>query len=135
MNRNERQTKLYEQYYFKCQCLKCLNHLDNNIDYSVVKNLDKQMDETITNENDWHKCYSIGMQSIAFYNQIYGDFHPDLTVQLMRVLKLKVLITDKLDEREVIQLIKRTENCIKITHGFDHNLYKIFREAIGLSAH
>lgn len=131
MNRTDRQLKLYEQYYFSCNCVKCETLSDYDIDYELLKHLDKQLDDMINNEGDWCQSFSIGMQSIPLYNQIYGDFHPDFTVQLMRVLKLKVLISHNLDEKNTIQLIKKTQNCIKITHGFEHSLYKIFREVIG----
>ena len=133
-SRQERREKLRQQYYFDCHCFKCSLNSDELIDYSLVKSLDKQMDELITNQSDWQKCYSIGMQSISLYNQIYGDFHPDLTVQLMRVLKVKALIVEKenVGQNEFKDLIIRTQMAIKITHGFGHKIYQLFLDMIGI---
>lgn len=128
----DRRTRLREQYYFDCNCVKCSTNSDINIDYSLVKRLDKEFDELIENKNDWNKCYSIGLQTIPLYKQIYGDFHPDLTVQLMRILKVKYVIIDDFSDRNVIELIEKIRDSIKISHGFEHKLFYIFKQTIGL---
>jgi SET and MYND domain-containing protein len=89
MDRNERKTKLREKYYFECNCIKCSTHSDSNIDYKLVKTLEKRFGELSEEESDWNKCYEIGMKKISLFHQIYGDFHPIITVQYIRVLKAK----------------------------------------------
>ena len=132
MNREDRQIRLSEQYYFDCECLKCVSDSDSDIDYELLKQLNQEFDELVSNQDNWQKCYEVGMQSIPLYHQVYGHFHPDLTVQLLRVLKVNALIAQSLDDQNILSLIRKTRNSIKITHGNTHRVNDIFNEALGL---
>ena len=130
MNRNTRHEKLMEQYYFECKCLKCETNSDAEIDYAKVKDFDQQFDKLISDGNDWYQAYHVGIDTVPLYKLIYGDFHPDLTVQLIRIVKVVLLIDDIIDRNEIISLITKSEKSLRITHGINHSLYKMFKNQI-----
>lgn len=130
MNRNIRHEKLMEQYYFECKCLKCETNSDAEIDYAKVKDFDQQFDKLISDGNDWYQAYHVGIDTVPLYKLIYGDFHPDLTVQLIRIVKVVLLIDDIIDRNEIISLITKSEKSLRITHGINHSLYKMFKNQI-----
>lgn len=132
LNKEQRQSRLSEQYYFDCNCSKCANDSDSHIDYELLKQLNEEFDQLVSEQFNWQKCYEIGKKTIPLYHEIYGPFHPDLTVQLLRVLKVNALVAPSLDDPNIVAVIKKTRNSIKITHGLGHRLNDVFNEAIGL---
>jgi len=129
-NKDKRQTQLRRQYYFDCKCEKCESISDANIDFSLVKRLDVELDELIANGNDWHQAYSIGVKSIPVYHQIYGDYHPDISVQLMRVVKIGVLIQEDVDRNQLMDLFLHLQKSLSITHGPKHQLTTFLHDII-----
>lgn len=89
------------------------------------------MDNNISDEQNWSRAYQIGLGTLEMLEKIYEFVHPDLTLQLVRILKLRVLICGDLDN-EAIQLASRTDRAIKLTHGCNHDLYKLYREMLNL---
>ncbi|KAJ6222537.1 hypothetical protein RDWZM_001082 [Blomia tropicalis] len=125
-----RQEKLLTGYYFNCKCQRCSNeNPSDSIDCNQVIKLNNQMDEYVYSKSNWVKAYQIGLETMPLYEKIYGDYHPDLTVQLVRILKLRLYISSDLDN-EAIQLISRVRKHISITHGYNNELFKMFQEII-----
>ncbi|XP_054154934.1 histone-lysine N-methyltransferase SMYD3-like [Oppia nitens] len=146
MSATERRRKLREQYYFDCNCCQCLSSLASLTSTSsspitdpqqqqqqqqlidnalAIKQLDQEFDRLIDSKNDWQKCMQIGLETLPLYRQCYGDYHPDLTVQLVRVLKVMLLVVNN-NNTMILDMIKTVRNAIEITHGLHNNLFNIF---------
>ena len=89
------------------------------------------MDQCIDQESEWMKALTLGQQTLDLFEQVYGAYHPDLTVQLVRLTKLRLLICGDLDN-EALQLVNKTAKHIGVTHGHNHQLFKIYRSALQL---
>lgn len=85
------------------------------------------MDQYIDNEGKWDKAFVLCQQSIDLYRQVYGDYHPDLTVQLVRLAKLR--LCHDLDN-DGIALVSQAGRHIQITHGSNHELFRVYRDLI-----
>ena len=120
-----RHESLRKQYYFDCHCIW------QDFDHELLKKLNTDMDSYIDQESEWMKAYTLCQQTIDLYHQVYGHYHPDLTVQLVRLCKLRIWVSPDLDN-EALELIKKTGAHIAVTHGHNHDLFKVFRKAINL---
>lgn len=89
------------------------------------------MDDCIENHSErWARAYQLGMESLPYFQRIYNPHHPDLTVQLVRIAKLRLLISSDLDN-EGLQLVHMARKHLNITHGCNHELHKVFQHALG----
>lgn len=87
------------------------------------------MDDCIDQKAEWMKALQLGEKSIPLFEQVYGQYHPDLTVQLVRMTKLRLCICGDLDNSG-IQLVGKTAKHLAVTHGQTHELYQVFRSAL-----
>ncbi|OTF69421.1 hypothetical protein BLA29_011201 [Euroglyphus maynei] len=80
------------------------------------------MDNAI-DRNNWIEAYELG---------VYGDCHPDLTVQMIRMLKLHLqLIPDNGSiDGEILKKINELKQAIKCTNLYGDDLYRIFLSII-----
>lgn len=123
---NIRQKKLVEQYYFTCKCNQCESN--DSIDYERLGHLITKMDDAI-DTNNWIEAYEMGIKTMPMFEKIYGDCHPDLTVQMIRMLKLHLqLIPDNNGQidAEISKEIQQVKQAIERTNLYDDELYKIF---------
>jgi hypothetical protein len=130
---SERKSALAEQYYFECQCQRCSTDGDF-IDFKACRDLDKRLDDLIE-EGLWVEAYRVGLKSLPLYEKIYGEYHPDFTVQLLRILKIKLVLSENESEHgselasnsdSVIFFVNKAKAALEVTHGSDHALYKLF---------
>lgn len=96
-----------------------------------MKTLKKEIDDCINRSSDWEKAYNCGLDTIALLTKLYSGIHPDLTVELVRVLKIRLMISQDLDN-DALELIGRANKNINLTHGCNHDLYKKFNDIINL---
>lgn len=127
--RAERKSKLLEQYYFQCNCPRCDIHSETeectDEELNQVKSLDTQLDDAIYAQN-YEYAYELGKQTLPLYKRIYGFHHPDLSVQLMRLFKLRVYIGNiHRNDQEFKNLFEEVEKSVLLTHGKHHTLYKM----------
>ena len=88
------------------------------------------MDVYVDKKENLADAYALCKETIPMMHEIYGEYHPDITVQKVRLFKLTVLVSDNVDEiREVGEDAKKS---LMITHGCNHQLYRIFRETLPL---
>ncbi|KAI1307251.1 Histone-lysine N-methyltransferase SMYD3 [Halotydeus destructor] len=134
----ERAARLKDQYYFTCSCARCRHPNGDEVSScSQIKFLDEEFDRIITEECNWLDAYLIGIRSLPLYEEVYQRFHPDLTVQLFRIVKVRYLIDDeKLSEAAIGNhgvefLMTKLMEAIKITHGAHHSLYTEFTNMLG----
>jgi hypothetical protein len=130
----ERIQRLEHQYYFTCSCARCSNHKN---DYKLcveMKELDQKFDTVVNNCDSWKEAYICGLKSLPLYEQVYGQFHPDLTVQLFRIVKVRLLLESSEIEDGLSFLLTKLLESMKITHGLHHSLYLYtFQEMVNFS--
>ena len=155
----DRRMKLHHQYYFSCDCGRCSLRTpisaakSDNVEQKIrdnheldaisveIKTLDEEFDNIVGSEaesdqdkRDWKRAYYIAMKSFELYEKIYGQFHPDLTVQLFRVIRTRMLITDEGNNYHqnfdpTLQiLVKKLASEISVTHGNNHTLFRSFKD-------
>lgn len=134
--RSSRRAKLMAQYYFTCQCPRCTKDdegvgEEESISHEIAK-MDKKCDELINTHGDeapWNECYLLLIQTLPLYESIYGQYHPDLSVQLMRCLKARSNINFVDGSDALAVLASKASQAIQVTHGIEHPLYKEFEES------
>ena len=125
-----------------CACA-CLDE-DSDVDvWPEVSRLNDQMDALICSpapdgdeEEKYKQVYLMAIRSLPLYEQVYGQFHPDLTVQLMRAVKARAnmrqvpdeyLSTDASSEHSLVFLMQKLRQCLQVTHSPDHPICHEFR--------
>lgn len=88
------------------------------------------MDDCIDIRAQWKTAYDLGKETIPLLTTLYGEYHPDKTLQLVRLAKLYLLMYGGDLDNEGIDLIGTAGKHIRITHGHNHELYSIYREAL-----
>ena len=135
-SRSTRQGMLKAQYYFTCQCPRCTNEGESE-DASIsneIADLDKKYDELVNAATGsepnvpWNECYVLLIQTLPLYEAVYGQYHPDFTVQLMRCVKTRSNIPS--DGSEALNfLVTKFWQAVQVTHGREHPLYRQFKES------
>ncbi len=88
------------------------------------------MDDFIDIRSQWRAAYDLGKETIPLLTTLYGEYHPDKTLQLVRLAKLYLLMYGGDLDNEGIDLIGNAGKHISVTHGHNHELYKIYREVL-----
>lgn len=137
-SRSLRQQELLHHYYFTCACDRCSDQEERDV-WSEVSSLNEQMDELICRKTEdeeakFREVYLLAIRSLPLYEEVYGDFHPDLTIQLMRCMKARANIKhppveylDGESEHSIIFLMQKLRRSLQVTHTEDHPIYREFR--------
>lgn len=87
------------------------------------------MDQYI-DESQFEDAFKVGDNIMNAFALVYENQpHPDVSVQMVRLAKLRMLLSPDLDNKG-IKLITETDKMIKITHRINHDLHKIYKAAI-----
>lgn len=124
----ERQSLLNERYFFVCQCFRCQSNFDQNFDYKKLNLLEKDFDDSDSNESDNEKRYINCKQRYKYYANYYHNFHPSFTYFLFILLKYKIMakMNSESDRIDVKKFITEVDTNMKVTHGIHHKFYQIF---------
>ncbi|ESP05000.1 hypothetical protein LOTGIDRAFT_177746 [Lottia gigantea] len=142
----ERLAELEEQYYFSCECSRCLDtdlaeftdilsqcernleKYSNLAEYNIyrVRLLDLAFDSCINLES-WKKGLEYGLQTLAPYRKLYPTNTPNLSLQLLKVGKLQLFL-EKTDK--ALKTLQEAGVGIKVSHGTEHNLYRTLSELL-----
>ena len=102
--------------------------LSSDFESERLKRLNDEMDDCI-GSSSWSEAYLRGMETLNLYDKVYGEYHTDKTLQLFRLMKLRICMSESMDN-DAIQLINKTRHHIMITHGQNHGLYDLYRELV-----
>lgn len=139
----ERQAILKQLYFFDCKCTRCESDYDKNIDYEFVKKLDLKFNKYLKRNVDLKKAYECSLKLFVLYEQIYGEYHPNLSDLLVKLIKLKLslltspnapVINSRYQTVESWITLSNIKNAVKITHGQDSRLYKELKTIIGTTS-
>lgn len=106
----KRREALRSQYYFDCDCIRCLYEKTDQINLAGAsggdhgqerswpndatleraKDLDKEFDDIVdsTGNKNWLHVFKLGCDAYRIYKKVYEEYHPDLTIQLFRIAKV-----------------------------------------------
>lgn len=121
LNKENRQAKLKEQYFFDCNCSRCSDQTEDTSEEIIEMN--KQFDDLISEKN-WKQAYVAGLKTLPLYEKIYPTYCSDFTLQLMRLAKVLAAIDSKPSGNGFHFLMNKLFKSILVTHGKDHTLYK-----------
>jgi hypothetical protein len=133
----ERRFTLMKDWYFYCMCNKCESDFDDRVDYKALKCLVQINDETV--ESDFLSDYQL-----SILKQVYNGFHPGFSFYLLINLSKRVdnylndisnddnnnfesNLKSKVNIKESILLLFKN---LTVTHGKDHEIYKLFKKLI-----
>ena len=122
--RDKRQKMLRNVFYKECVCFKCVCD-DANVDYKefdAIRN--KIMSEVYQNRYPkWTEVSKLCDKWMDMCNTIYGEYHPQNVIYLLRVFSYKM--QDK-DRREIVKLMSKLNVVIERMFGKDHTIFKMF---------
>lgn len=74
--RAERRAKLKGQYFFDCQCARCVREADGDedINYTSMAHLKKQLAVAFSDEME----YDLRCLMYPMYEKVYGEHHPNM---------------------------------------------------------
>jgi len=129
--RSERRRELKQHYYFECECDRCNDGIEDMDLWNKVSQLNERMDaligdETMNENTKFRDVYLLGIQTLPLYERVYGEYHPDLTIQLMRIMKARAHFEHPDESATFVG--NRLRSSIDVTHGRDHSLYKVFAQ-------
>ena len=128
---------LKKNFEIDCQCVKCEQNLDSNVDYNKLKEL---VSNRNYNELAMHFLReTVGLDSgdvkrmvkkeksaalVALCQQIYPEFYPKTTEYLSDYVQS--LLLAKRSKDITSGLISTAERHIEVSHGIGHPIHKLF---------
>lgn len=113
-----RQDFLRENYYFNCQCKRCLkNDLNEIILLEKIHYEEQQMDKFI-NKNDFSNAYQSSEKLSNYYQDILPYYHAYLSLHHVKQLKLELFLSETIPQ----SILNTTCQRIQISMGENHPL-------------
>lgn len=128
--KESRREKLRRRYYFDCNCERCDSRFDDEINFECLKELDNLQNQLTIEGLKWREVFLLGLKSLPLYTKIFGDYHPVLTVQQMRILQALAfsnLLSEEdmeTNNRHQKQITERCLEAIAVTHGLNHSIFQ-----------
>ncbi len=117
-----RQEFLRENYYFNCQCKRCLkNDLNELILLEKIHYEEQQMDKYI-NKNEFFNAYQSSQNLSNYYNEILPYYHAYVSLHHVKHLKLELLLAETISNIILQSTMNNTCQRIKISMGEKHPL-------------
>ncbi|CAF0920852.1 unnamed protein product [Adineta steineri] len=127
-----RQDYLRENYYFNCQCKRCLKNDKNElILLEKIRYNEQQMDKFI-DKNEFNNAYEISKNLSDYYNEILPYYHAYVSLHHVKHLKLELYLAETISNLILQSTIKNTCQRVQISMGEKHPLTQ---EAINLCEH
>jgi SET and MYND domain-containing protein len=117
-----RQDFLRNNYYFNCQCKRCLkNDLNELILLEKIHYQEQQMDKFI-NKNDFLNAYQLSKNLSDYYQEILPYYHAYVSLHHVKNLKLVLLLAETISDIILQSTMKNTFQRVKISMGENHPL-------------
>ena len=131
--KENRQKEYIKCFAKSCECDKCVNNLDKDINYDKYEELMTRNLFYIKSMNNKNKVrflsnFEIDSELIAFMREIYGEYHPKVSTILLLSFVCFSIYSKKFEKSLVKKWLEEIVNNILITHGSEHPLYKMFRQ-------
>lgn len=113
--KKERQSRLLEQYYFLCDCYRCVHSTTD--DDSELDELQEKFTHHIMNK-DYRSAFDYGLQIVGQSAKQYPYPYPSLVLIILKLLEIGCEIGDD----RTVELIPILKNVFQITYGVDHSM-------------
>ncbi|UJR27390.1 hypothetical protein I4U23_008680 [Adineta vaga] len=117
-----RQEFLRENYYFTCQCKRCLKNDPNEfILLEKIHLTEQQMDKSI-DKLDYLNAYELSKNLSEYYDQLLPYYHAYVSLHHVKHLKLELLLAETLSYLILQSTMKNTCQRVQISMGERHPL-------------
>lgn len=115
---------LLNRFYRECNCFKC-HCQDFRIDYNQFTAIGRRIKSEVSEKKfpEWPAVSKLCDRFIHFCQAIYGEYHPQTVVYLLRVYSYK--LQDK-DRRSAMKLMAKLNVLIDRIYGRHHPLREIY---------
>ena len=134
-DRAYRQSVLRDGYYFTCECERC-NREENddpicreivNVKFKSLCSIGLPPFDDVPHA-DWKAYCMQRMKLLPLYEKVYGEFHPNFTLELMTCLRVQYSrIGTVYGLESFLTLGRKISRTIEVSHGKNHPLWKEFR--------
>ncbi|CAF2901019.1 unnamed protein product [Rotaria sp. Silwood2] len=117
-----RQDLLRNNYYFNCQCKRCLEN--NKYELILLEKIhyeEEQMDKFI-NKNDYLNAYQSSKNLLNYYDNILPYYYAYVSLQHVKHLKLELLLSETISNLILESTMKNTYERVQISMGEYHPL-------------
>ena len=116
-----------KSYFLECFCKRC--RTDDEVsdeDYREFQRLNALLNEEISRSEyiNGDKLIAISEQLVPYYEAIYPDFYPDLSLFLMKYLRVMLKNVVKTKAKVNREFLDYVVKSVRITHGVDHKIYR-----------
>ena len=84
----------------------------------------KEIEECMFSTHNFDKGLILGAETLRIMRNVYGKIHPIVSHHMMKVYTL-ITISNYVDE-ENVDFLNKTIDCVKLTHGRNHELYQTY---------
>jgi SET and MYND domain-containing protein len=119
-----RQEFLRENYYFNCQCKRCLKNDPNELIFLEKIHFEEQQMDKFINKNEFFNAYQSSKNLIDYYNNILPYYHAYLSLQHVKHLKLELFLAETISDLILQSTMKTTYQRVRISLGENHPLTK-----------
>ncbi|CAF1647554.1 unnamed protein product [Adineta ricciae] len=117
-----RQEFLRENYYFNCQCKRCLKNDPNElILLEKIHHNEQQMDKSIS-KADYLAAYQYSKNLCEYYDQLLPYYHAYVSLHHVKHLKLELLLLETVSHLIIQSTMATTCQRVQISMGGDHPL-------------
>lgn len=129
-----RRAELLEKFYFACNCTKCADPNDEQINYGNISTLIKTH-FLLHKRKRYEESYHLLKVTIPLVQEAIGEYAPYVTILLTKLLITRLMLarmdrTYPLDESDTNKIKKRLYLAAQVTHGKEHPMYKYYYELI-----
>jgi len=117
-----RQEFLRNNYYFTCQCKRCLKNDQNELILLEKIHYEEQQMDKLINQNDFFNAYQSSKKLSNYYNEILPYYHAYVSLHHVKHLKLELLLAEKISNIILQSTMKTTCQRVKISMGENHPL-------------
>ena len=135
-SKKNRKEKLRSTYYFDCQCPRCSSQEDDAFLCQEVERITRKLKEVLDREvgemeagRKYYEAYHLYLEKIKIYQKELGEYHPSITIGLMRAATV-LYHSQHPNHEALLSLMQKLDKAILVTHGTDHNLYKEYNNLL-----
>lgn len=123
-----------KSYFLECFCPRCMSDEESEEstlseeEYEEFHELNALFNQGISLsehiDGDKQNLLSIGEKLVPYYESIYGQFYPDLSLFLFKYLRIMLKNVVKTRAKINHQFVDHVLKSVRVTHGVDHKIYR-----------
>lgn len=117
-----RQDFLRNNYYFTCQCKRCLDNDKNELILLDKIHYEEQQMDKFINNSDFFNAYQSSKKLSDYYSKILPYYHAYVSLHHVKHLKLELYLADTISDTIIQSTMKNTAERVQISMGDNHPL-------------